>query len=334
MPVSQRGSSWQAAVSHKGRRYRKDWPTKREAELWEAQVKADLLAGKEPILAQSQVKGAATLGDMLRVVSDTHWNNTRSAQVLTFNGQECVSFLGADLPVSRVDPQAIAALVARLKAKGNSNATVNRKLAALSKILTVSEEHGHLIKKPKIPRLKEMSGRLEYWTVEMERLALDWCRQFGRDDLADYIGASIDTGLRQGEMLRVTKRDIDWTQTPPILTVWIAKSNKPRSVPLTRRAAEILKRRTHSDTPKAFDMTQWQIRHQWDQMLEGLGEEASDGMGSPHTLRHTFGSRLAQRGVPMREIQELMGHSSLQVTMRYAKLAPRNLTAAIAALEQ
>jgi integrase len=41
-----------------------------------------------------------------------------------------------------------------------------------------------------------------------------------------------------------------------------------------------------------------------------------------HDLRHTFGSRLAMPGVPLRHIADLMGHATIQMTMKYAHLAP------------
>jgi site-specific recombinase XerD len=41
-----------------------------------------------------------------------------------------------------------------------------------------------------------------------------------------------------------------------------------------------------------------------------------------HDLRHTYGSHLAMRGVPLRTIQELLGHASIEQTMRYAHLSP------------
>ena len=52
----------------------------------------------------------------------------------------------------------------------------------------------------------------------------------------------------------------------------------------------------------------------------------------PHTCRHTFGSRLAQRGVDLYQIQRLMGHKSITMTQRYAHLAPSNLSNAVAVL--
>ena len=41
-----------------------------------------------------------------------------------------------------------------------------------------------------------------------------------------------------------------------------------------------------------------------------------------HVLRHTFASHLAMRGAPLKAIQELLGHATIQMTMRYAHLAP------------
>ena len=48
-----------------------------------------------------------------------------------------------------------------------------------------------------------------------------------------------------------------------------------------------------------------------------------------HDLRHTFASRLAMDGVPIRDIAELMGHTELQTTLRYAHLAPGHLAGAV-----
>ena len=52
-----------------------------------------------------------------------------------------------------------------------------------------------------------------------------------------------------------------------------------------------------------------------------------------HTLRHTFGSWLAQKGVPLYTIAELMGHSTLEMTQRYAKLSPDSKREAVALLD-
>ena len=52
-----------------------------------------------------------------------------------------------------------------------------------------------------------------------------------------------------------------------------------------------------------------------------------------HTLRHTFASWAVMRGVTVKELQELLGHASLTMTMRYAHLAPEHLRTAVSRLE-
>ena len=52
-----------------------------------------------------------------------------------------------------------------------------------------------------------------------------------------------------------------------------------------------------------------------------------------HHFRHTFGSWLVMRGRPLKEVQELLGHASITMTMRYAHLAPDRLRDAVASLE-
>jgi integrase len=53
-----------------------------------------------------------------------------------------------------------------------------------------------------------------------------------------------------------------------------------------------------------------------------------------HVLRHTFASHLVMRGVPMKAVQELLGHSSIDMTMRYAHLSPNVRREAVAALDR
>ena len=52
-----------------------------------------------------------------------------------------------------------------------------------------------------------------------------------------------------------------------------------------------------------------------------------------HTLRHTFASHLAQKNISLKAIQELLGHSNIMTTMRYAHLSPSELQSAIDCLE-
>lgn len=56
--------------------------------------------------------------------------------------------------------------------------------------------------------------------------------------------------------------------------------------------------------------------------------------GRLHTFRHTFATKLAQAGVGLYEIQQLLGHSDIRMTQRYAKLSTKNLESAVRRLDE
>jgi integrase len=68
--------------------------------------------------------------------------------------------------------------------------------------------------------------------------------------------------------------------------------------------------------------------------FRALCKQIGVGNMGPHVLRHTFASRLVMAGVDLRTVQELMGHKSILMTMRYAHLSPDHKRAAMETLEQ
>ena len=67
--------------------------------------------------------------------------------------------------------------------------------------------------------------------------------------------------------------------------------------------------------------------------MRSLLGHADDKEFVPHLCRHTCASRLVQKGVPLKVVQEWMGHKSIQVTLRYAKLQPDQLFEALETME-
>src|SRR5690606_32424549 len=66
------------------------------------------------------------------------------------------------------------------------------------------------------------------------------------------------------------------------------------------------------------------LRHHWEQLRDHFGAK-DDRAFVPHMLRHTCATRLVGRGVPLPQVMKWMGHRSIQVTMRYVYVAPRDL---------
>lgn len=120
------------------------------------------------------------------------------------------------------------------------------------------------------------------------------------------------TGLRRSEILRLTPEMI---RGDLILLDAQTKSGRPRAVPMPPQAVEIAARRV----PFTIGIS----------LLHKVFNEARIAAGLPHVhlhdLRHTFASWLAQDGASMAALRDLLGHSSLAVTSRYAHLARPDL---------
>ncbi|MBZ5864362.1 hypothetical protein LAG72_24885, partial [Escherichia coli] len=213
MPVKPRGSSWQAAVSHKGTRVRKDFPTKLEAEIWEAETKAVLLCGKNLEIKVSEP--VMTLQQLFDLVADTRWKGTKGEKTARINGQHVVDIVGPQRDVKSLCYEDTLKVKQEVTKWGRSDATINRKLAAFSTLIKEAHEMGKLPKLFKIGLIKERKTRVRFYTDAEIKLMLDWCVELGEEELRDYIIISLDTGFRQGEVLKITKRDADaadlWT---------------------------------------------------------------------------------------------------------------------------
>lgn len=333
MPVVARGSSYQATVHHKGQRHRKSFRSKAEAEAWEAQVRAALLRGETIAEKEVAVKsGPQNLLDLFEITYQRYWKGAKSEKSSRINALKCVEALGPNLSPAAVNEQRIDEMIFVFEKEGLADGTINRRLSALSKMLTFAAERGYIVRKPKIERKKEPQHRIRYITPEEEEKLIGYLTLIEKPDMVDIIKVAIDTGMRMGEILKMRKRDL----SEGLISLWETKSNKPRSIPLTSRVREVLTRRarwTSDDNEKLFKgWTHSRVNHYWDIARRHMGL-MTDPQFVPHAMRHTFCSRLVQRGVDITTISKLAGHSSVVVTMRYAHLSPDNLLNAIKILE-
>ena len=151
-----------------------------------------------------------------------------------------------------------------------------------------------------------------------------------------------EAGLRQGETMALEWGDVDLVAG--LLTVrrssWkgvigTPKSGRERKVPLTGRLRVALKAIKHLKSELVLchrdgsPFTQSAI----EAALRFGCKKAGLRVITSHVLRHTFCSHLAMRGAAPKAIQELVGHSTLTMTLRYMHLAPSALREAVALLD-
>ena len=135
--------------------------------------------------------------------------------------------------------------------------------------------------------------------------------------------------MRLGEMYALTWENVN--QSRRVLTIPRSKNGEMRHVPINSTALAAL-----DDLRKRGDGTGPVIRNLEGEPLAGPRHwfepaisKAKIRRFSWHCLRHTFASRLVMAGVDIRTVQELMGHKSISMTVRYSHLAPKHTLAAV-----
>lgn len=228
---------------------------------------------------------------------------------------------------SGFDQEMLDFVIGSLRERGNSSATINRKMAALSKLLRKANKMGDIYSLPEFVRQKERVGRIRFLEYEEEKrlfAAIKYrCEESYR--LAVFL---VDTGCRLGEAIGLTWNDLQDQR----VTFWLTKSNRSRTVPLTRRARKATTiERQRLKGPFSM-LNQVRFRQVWNDAKIEVGLGADDQV-VPHILRHTCASRLVRGGIDIRRVQMWLGHQTLQMTMRYAHLATHDLDSCVKVLE-
>jgi integrase len=264
------------------------------------------------------------------------WKGKANEDNAVRNAKAAMAFFQESTPLDDLTTVWIDEWIGTLKADGNAGGTINRKLASLSSMMTYARESNMCSIAPRLRRQSEVEPTdFQYYTQEEEKTILAHLSHWGLDDQAEVVCVLVDNGFRPSELWRVTERDIDLTMGKRgIMTTKKTKNRNARSVPMTTRIREIVMRRIEV-TPKGeklFPFNKAWLERAWARVRVKMGKK-DDKKFIPYTLRHTFGSRLIQRGVPLAEVQKLMGHKTIQMTLKYAHLAPGNLEEAIDVLE-
>lgn len=205
-----------------------------------------------------------------------------------------------------------------------SNKTINNFLIVLSKCLKVAQEWEVIEVIPRIKLLKIQIPKFDHLSEDESQLLLNNCH----GTLKDMVLVALKTGLRFGELIALEWNDIDFGNNLMTVKQSISrgrlgstKSNKIRFIPLSEEANEVLLSRlnerkfvfTKDDGALLGSMLclRWLHRACLAAGLRKIGF---------HVLRHSTASQLAEHGVSMTIVKELLGHSDIRTTMRYSHL--------------
>ena len=263
----------------------------------------------------------------------------------------------ADKPLASMDNSAIERWRTKRVNTGVAKSTCNREIATLKAALRRAHKWGFLEATPltDVTIEKVDNERKRFLDKDEEkrlRSALDvrdaegraarargneWRQERGKellpalgsDDYADHLTPavllSLNTGLRKGELIALEWTDINLSENLLTVRATAAKSKKSRHVPLNPEAVRVLKR-WQRQQPEGRLFPVKDFKTAWNSLMDA----SKIALFRWHDLRHTFASNLVMAGVDLNTVRELLGHADLQMTLRYAHLAPEHKAAAVA----
>jgi len=238
--------------------------------------------------------------------------------------------------LSDVTPETLEQFKGHRKAQGIGNATINVDVKKVKALMRRAMLWGYIDKwnGAAVKELRETRNRERFYTVEELKRLLDVCRakKYGFYQWETVCLLAAQAGLRRSEIYHLAWKDIDLESGMLHVSSkegWDPKTDKSsRHIPIAKDLAKHLKGLKRS--------TPWVIGERPSKsVMSAYFQKISRKArldGNLHTLRHTFGSHLAQAGVPLHTIAKLMGHSTTRTTELYAHLAPKDLKSAISRL--
>jgi integrase len=207
-----------------------------------------------------------------------------------------------------------------------SASTRNRHLAMLRAMFNKGIEWGLVGSNPcdGIPKLREAPPRDRFLTPEeVETLLAN-----APETLKPFLVVALHTGMRHGEILQLSWPDVDFVNR--LVKIRESKSGKSRSIPMDQTLFDTL-HGLSSRFGKGFVFPNQ--RTHVNQTFRRLCGKVKLENFRFHDLRHTFASHLVMKGVPIKTVQEYLGHANLTMTMRYSHLAPSHHREAIRILD-
>jgi integrase len=313
--------------------------TRRGAEQYERELRASLLAGtygrkeEEPVpLFAEYVK---------QFTSDYVKCTNKPSEVQTKADIFRVHLLPAfgHLRLDEINARRIDGFTSAQYDKKYNPKTINNQLACLRRALVIAKRWGLLRDLPCITALKTADPEIDFFSFEeVERLL----RNARAEDRAMVVVA-VRTGMRLGELRGLRWGDLDLKAGRLVVRQSLTrqqfgtpKSGRSREIPLSTDTVKALQAHRHLRGELVFCREDGKPlgKDQCNEILWRCCRLAGVRKVGWHLLRHTFASHLAMRGVSLRAIQMLLGHSTVQMTERYAHLSPDVRRDAVELLDQ
>lgn len=212
--------------------------------------------------------------------------------------------------------------------KQSCRVTIDNIRRILSSFFSWLEDEDHILKSPvrRIHKVKAVINIKETYSDEALEMMRDNCTE--SRDLA-MIDMLASTGMRVGEMVLLNRNDIDFNERECVV---FGKGNKERVVYFDARTKIHLKNYLQSrtdDNPALFVS----LKSPYNRMniggietcLRRLGKQLGLQRVHPHKFRRTLATMAIDKGMPIEQLQQLLGHKRIDTTLQYAMVKQSNV---------
>ena len=211
---------------------------------------------------------------------------------------------------------------------GSSKVTIDNIRRILSSFFAWLEDEDYIIKSPvrRIHKVKTVSNIKETYTDEELELMRDNCEELRDLAIVDMLAS---TGMRVGEMVLLNRDDLNFNERECIV---LGKGSKERIVYFDARTKlhlqDYLKSRV-DDEPALFVTLRAPYKRIQiggiESRLRELGKSLKISRVHPHKFRRTLATMAIDKGMPIEQLQKLLGHQRIDTTLQYAMVKQSNV---------
>ena len=222
-------------------------------------------------------------------------------------------------------------LAEQQETRGLSKVTIDNLRRIYSSFFSWLEDEDYITKSPvrRIHKVRTDALVKEVLTDENIEVLRDSCHELRDVAMIDLL---ISTGMRVGELVKINREDIDFQERQCVV---FGKGNKEREVYFNARTKIHLKKYLEErtdDNPALF--VSLNSPHSRltiggvERRLRTLGERVNIGKVHPHKFRRTLATMAIDKGMPIEQVQKMLGHVKIDTTLHYAMVNQANVKAA------
>ena len=316
---------------------------KKEAEQYENAIKFRLAQQQNGVIPREEKN--IPFSKLYDLYDSYAKNNKKSYKNDIYSLKVIMNYFGNTKIVQRITPNHIEDFKKYLREERQlKNSTINRYLEILSKMFNLGIDNEIIKNNPliKISKLREDNYKIRFLTVkEEQRLFAEIEKEYEVLDrytrkkkiiqpylfLKPIVITALHTGMRRGEILNLKWSNLDFQYS--FIELLDTKSGKARKIPISSTLNNVLssidKLSEYVFINPKTNKPYTDIKKSFHKVLD----KANIKNFRFHDLRHTVATRLVEKGIDLTVVQELLGHSKLTTTQRYAHPVPKRKLEAI-----